>query len=151
MNIMNLTKFFNAIPPGVIKDNAPFVSNVIDRQADVPTDAKGVLFVVQLGATDVAASVLRVQQSDTKTDATTLGGSPTTVHDFATKPGANDDNALFGVYVPTSKWTERYLQLQATAGDGTTGTYLSALAVFDQPGTTGTTAADLGLTVVEVA
>lgn len=151
MNILNTSKWFNAIPPGVIKDNAAFVSNVLDKQTDVPQDAKGVLLIFQFGATDIAMAVQKIMQSDTETNATTLGGVPTAVHDFTTKAGAGDDNGLFGVYIPMSKWTERYLQAQGTAGNGTNGTYLSCLAVFDHPGSSGVTAADLGMTVVEVA
>lgn len=151
MNILNQVKFFNAIPPGVIKDDAAFVSNVIDKAELLPQDAKGILFVVQLGATDIAAAVLKVMESDTETNATTLGGTPAEVHDVTTKPGADDDNGLFLIYVPMSAWTEQYLQIQATAGDGTAGTYLSALAIVDAPGASGPTAALLGASSLEIA
>jgi hypothetical protein len=151
MNLLHNTKWFNAIPPGVIKDDAAWVSYVLDKQTLVDQDAKGVLFAIGLGATDVAAAVLKVMQSDTETNETTLGGTPTAVHDVTTKPGAGDDNGVWLVYVPMSSWTEQYLQLQGTAGDGTAGTYLSALAVIDSPGAGGATAALLGATVVEIA
>lgn len=134
MNILNRSKFFNAIPPTAIKDNAAFVSNVIDKAVDVPHDAKGVLFVISLGVTDIALAALKVQQSDTQSTATALGGTPTDVVDAADKPSATDDGGIALIYVPMSKWTEQYLQLQATAGDGAAGTFLAAIAIFDEPG-----------------
>jgi hypothetical protein len=151
MKLLNGIKLFNSIPPGVIKDNAAFVSNVIDRQSLIDTDARGVLFVVQLGATDVAMAVLKVMESSEKTNDTTLGGTPAAVHDVATKPSATDDEGIFAIYVPMSAWSERYLQLQATAGDGTAGTYMSALALLDLPGTSGPTAALLNASGLEIA
>jgi len=150
MNLLNLSKFFNAIPPAAIKDDAAFASRVIDRADFMPSDAKGVLFIVQLGATDIAAAVLRVQESDTQSDATTLGGTPATIKDVTTKPGADDDNGLFGVYINAEEWQERYLQIQATAGDGSAGTFLTALAIADHPGNNEVTAAGLGLTSLEI-
>jgi len=64
------------IPPTAIKDNADFVSTVIDLQTDAPTGFKGILFEISVGATDIAMATCKVMQSDTKTDATTLGGTP---------------------------------------------------------------------------
>ena len=61
----------NAIPPGVIKDDAAFVSLVIDKQ-DLP-GCDYLEFVIGLGATDVAMAVLKVMESATKTNDTTLG------------------------------------------------------------------------------
>lgn len=150
MNILNAIKCFNAIPPGAIKDNAAFTSNVLDKAELIPQDAKGVLFLVQLGATDIAMAALKVMQSDTLTNGTTLGGSPAEVHDVVTKPGEDDDNGLFAIYVPIAKWTERYLQLQASAGNGSAGTYLSALAIVDLPGASGPVAELLGVNSVEI-
>ncbi len=151
MNLLNLTKFRNVIPPTAIKDNTAFVSTVLDKQTDIPTDCKGVLFSVALGATDIAMAVLRVQQSDTLSTATALGGTPTTVVDAATKPSADNDNGIALIYVPISAWTEQYLQLQATAGNGDAGTFMSAIAIFDHPGVSEATAASLGAITLDVA
>jgi hypothetical protein len=151
MNLLNTTKFFNALPPGVIKDDAAFVSNVLDKASVIPNDAKGVLFVCQLGTIDATAAVFRFMESDTQTNATTLGGTPAAVHDVTAKPGDADDNGIVLVYVPLSAWTEQYGQFQATAGDGAAGTYLSVLAIVDAPGDGAPTAAGLGVTTLEVA
>lgn len=151
MNLLTSTKFAQAIEPGVIQDNAAFTSNVIDRASFLPTGAKGVLFVVAVGSIDAAASVFKVVQSDTKTNDTTLGGTPSDVHDVTTKPGASDDSGIWLVYVPWAAWENRYLQLQVTAGDGASGTYLSAIAIADMPGTTQAEATALGASVLEIA
>ena len=73
------TKVFSVIPPTAIKDNAAFVSTVIDKN---DLDGADYLeFIGLLGATDVEMAVLRVMESDTLTNATTLGGTPTLVKD----------------------------------------------------------------------
>jgi hypothetical protein len=152
MNLLSAIKLFNAIPPGVIKDNAAYVSNVLDKQDVVPQDARGVLFVVALGVTDVSLAALIVKQSPGKDSATALNATGlATVKDAAAKPGAGDDNGIALIYVPMSKWTERYLQLQATAGNGTSGTYLSAIAIVDAPGASGPTATLLNALSLDVA
>ena len=151
MNLLNMTRWFNAIPPGAIKDNAAWTAYVIDKQTDLPHGCKGVLFAIALGATDIALAALKVQESDTKSTSTALGGTPADVHDMATKPAADDDNEIHLLYVPIEKITERYFQLQGTAGDGSAGTYLSAIAIFDMPGVTGVDVTNLNVGNVEIA
>lgn len=148
MNLINTTRLFNAIPPGVIKDDAAFVANVLDLADFVPSGAAGIAFVVNLGAIDAAVATLKVMESDTETDSTTLGGTPVEVHDVTTKPGATDDNGIFVIYVPLTAARQRYLQLQATAGDGAAGTYLSAIAIADMAGQDDGT---MGATSLEIA
>lgn len=144
-------RLLNMIPPGVIKDNAAFVANVIDKQADLPHGAKGILFVGQLGVTDIAMAAFKFVQSDTKTDATNLGGTPSDVEDSASKASATDDGKFVAIYVPTEKWTQRYGQLQATAGDGSAGTYFSAVGIVDMPGVSGMNATDLNVAYLDIA
>ncbi len=97
-------------------------------------------FIVQLGATDVALAVFKVMQSETKTNSTTLGGSPTEVLDVTTKPDDGDSNGVWVIGIDLRTVRARYIQLQVTAGDGSAGTYLSA--IFQAiPGESGTTAA----------
>ncbi len=116
-----------AIAPAAIKDNAAFDSFVIDRN-DFP-GADYIEFIANIGSIDAEMAVLKVMESDTKTDATTLGGTPALVKDSTTKPGATDDNKIVIFGIDLRKARERYLQLQATAGDGAAGTFLSAIAV----------------------
>jgi len=151
MSILNRAKVKNIIPPTAIKDNAAFVSNVITLSTDAPKGCRGIWFLISLGATDIAMAVQKVMQSDTLTDATTLGGTPTAVHDFTTKASATDDGTIASVYVPMSAITNLYVQLQCTAGDGTSGTYASAIAIFDAPGECGPTATLTGCSTLEIA
>jgi hypothetical protein len=146
--ILNDVKFHNLIPPGAIKDNASFTPIVLDKQDF--HGAKGVLIVIQLGATDVAMAALKVEEAEAKSDANTLT-SATDVHDFTSKPGAGADNDLYLVYVTMAAWSKRYLSLTATAGDGTSGTYLAAMAIADRPGVSEPVAAELGVDVIETA
>ena len=138
-NLQN-NNFVNIIPPGAVVDNAAFTSTVVDTAG-----YDSVAFVVSLGATDVALASLKVQESDAKTDATTLTsgsdvsglvwGTSTDPDTGATSalPSATDDNKTFIAFVDT-RARKRYLQLQATAGNGTTGTYLQAIAVLGKAG-----------------
>lgn len=149
MNELQSTKVFNAIPPAAIKDNAAFSSLVLDKQ-DFP-GADYLEFLGALGATDVAMSVLKVMESDTKTDSTTLGGTPTLVKDSTTKPSATNDNTVFAFGIDLRKSRQRYLQLQATAGDGTSGTFLAAIAIARRLSEASSLAADRGLLFAEYA
>jgi len=143
------TKVFAAIPPAGIKDNAAFDSLVLDKNDFDGADY--VEFIGLLGATDVEMATLRVMESDTKTNDTTLGGTPAVVKDAATKPGATDDDKVFAIGLDLSKSRKRYLQLQATAGDGTAGTFLSAIAIASRPREAGSSAARRGLLFAEYA
>lgn len=143
------TKVFSVIPPTAIKDNAAFVSTVIDKN---DLDGADYLeFIGHLGGTDIEMAVLRVYESDTLTNATTLGGTPTLVKDSTTKPGADDDNKPFVFGLDLSNSRKRYLQLQATAGDGTAGTFLSAIAIASRPREAGSSATRRGLLFAEYA
>jgi hypothetical protein len=124
----------NAIPPGVIKDNAAFVSNVIDTA--MPGNAQALVFVVSLGTIDADMAALKVMQSDTKTNDTTLGGTPEEVVDITDTitPGVGDDNGQIVVIIPLAGPRKRYVQIQATAGNGSAGTYLTAQAFFTNVG-----------------
>lgn len=126
-NELQQTKRAVAIAPGAIVDNAAFTSNVIDRNDFAGADYME--FVGILGSIDATMATLKVVESDTKTNDTTLGGTPTEVMDATTKPGADDDDEVFVLGVDLRKPRKRYLQLQATAGDGAAGTYLTALAI----------------------
>lgn len=139
MKPLQNTKLYNAIPPAVIKDDAAFDSYVIDT-----AELNYGEFHVLLGATDIAPAVFRVMESDTKTDSTTLGGTPAEVLDVATKPGAGSDNGIWVIGLDLTKARKRYIQLQVTAGDGTAGTYLAASFVSQTDGEVGSAAANRG-------
>ena len=149
MNELQETIVKAAIPPAAIKDNAAFVSNVIDK-LDFP-GCSYLEFQGTLGTIDATMAVLKVQESDTKTDATTLGGTPADLHDVTTKPGASDGGKTFTIGIDLTKSRERYLQLQATAGNGDAGTFLSANVVGYRPTNASSRAADRGVLFAEYA
>ena len=127
-------------PPAAIKDNAAFASLVINKN---DLDGASYLeFIGLLGASDIAMATLKVMESDIKTNATTLGATPTLVKDSTTKPSATDDDKpfVFGIDLRNSR--KRYLQLQGTAGDGALGTFLAAIAIASRPHTASALAAD---------
>lgn len=132
MNELENAKWLNAIPPAVIKDNAAFVSNVIDTA--MAGGARWLVFVIALGTIDATMAVLKLMQSTVKTDGTTLGGTPALLKDFTTKPTDADGGKLWGLVIDLKQEHSRYLQLQATAGNGDAGTYLAATAAFVGPG-----------------
>jgi hypothetical protein len=144
MNELQQTIIKPAIPPAAIKDNAAFSSLVIDLVTDFP-GCNYVEFAGQIGATDIALAALKVVESDTKTNSTTLGGTPADVDAADTLPGAGDDNKTFVFGIDLSNGSrQRYLQLQATAGDGTAGTFLSAIAIGYRPAEAGSSATKRG-------
>lgn len=108
-----------------VLDNATATSYVIDTA--------GVDFVnidVVIGATDVALTALKVQESDSKTDSTTLSsGADITGLVYgangSTLPSATDDNKIFSFEINT-QGRKRYLQLIAVAGNGTTGVAIAS-------------------------
>ena len=140
MNALDNTKIFNAIPPGVIKDDASFTA--------VSMDCRGynrLEVLVTLGATDIAMAALKLQASDNDSSYSDVTGC-----DFSgALPSATDDNGVFRMVVP--QITKRYYKLVATAGDGTAGTYLSAVAIATKPTSRGTISRPEGVTATVTA
>lgn len=113
--------------PGAIVDNATLTTNVIDT---IGFDRLEIY--VLLGATDIAMSALKLQESDTKSSATaltsgadisgTVGGT-----DF-TLPSATDDNGIFVFDLNlVNNARKRYIDVTATGGDGTAGAYITIM------------------------
>ena len=148
MTLLQGIKLALAIAPQG-RDDAAFASNVLDKRDF--DNAKGVAFVAAVGHIDAANTGTVVKQSASKSDATTLGGTPETVLDV-TEPAAGDDDSLAVLaYVPMDKWTERYLQFQSTAGDGSQNTELAVIAIADRIGEADGDAAALGVGALDVA
>lgn len=125
-------KYVNVIPPVAIKDNASWTTTEIDTLGfDYCT------IVVNLGATDIAAAALKVQESDTSgsgfEDVTGLvfGTSTNTAGSTSALPTATDDSDIFAFEIDL-RGRKRYLDLVATAGNGTAGTYASAIAILER-------------------
>lgn len=130
-------KVVPVIAPVAIKDNASWT--VID------VDTLGfnfVTFIFQLGATDIEVATLKLKECDTS------GGSFVDVDGLdyssdSTLPTAGEDGGLFGFDVEMAG-RKRFLRLEATAGDGSAGTFASALAILSRGQLTPTTATERG-------
>ncbi len=72
-----------------------------------------------------------------------FGTSTNVAGSTSTLPAADDDNKLFLFFVDKRK-CKRYLKLVATAGDGTAGTYASAMARLSRAKIGPSTAAEWG-------
>lgn len=130
-------KYAAAIAPAAILDNAAATAIEIDTEGYDYAE-----IVMQIGATDIAMAGLKVQEADTSggsftdvagtvvgTDAVDIDGNSVTL------PSADDDNDVV-VFQLNLLGKKRYLKLAATAGDGASGTFLSAIARLsrgDQP------------------
>ena len=127
MNLTN-TKIVPVILPQAIIDNASATSNVVDLKG-----AKYVQVFVQLGATDIAMTALKLQESDVKASDTALtSGTDITGLDFTgALPSATDDNKTYIFAFPV-EGRKRYIDLVATCGDGAAGTFITAWAVLHQ-------------------
>lgn len=144
MNQLQSIKRVAITPPGAIVDNASYTTTAIDTQG-----FNQLAVTVLLGATDIAMTALKLQESD---DSGMSGAADITGCVFGTStdpdtgttsalPSATDDNKFFTFFVNLTG-RKRYIDLVATAGDGTAGTYLTAwadLAVGDEVPFTATT------------
>lgn len=130
IDVQNLA-FHRFISP-VLLDDAAATSTVLDWEA-YGDGAQAAACVLIVGATDILAAAFKIQTSDTLTNATTLGGTPVDVYDTDTTPATTlpidtADNTIHTVAWIRRAKTQRYVQLQFTAGNGSTGTYVCAFA-----------------------
>jgi hypothetical protein len=131
MNPAQYTKFVSITPPAAIVDNASYTTGSIDTQGYEYLEV-----FVFLGATDIAMTALKLQESDTDgsyADVTGLvyGTSAGIAGTTSTLPSATDDNKCFKFEVDL-RGRKRYFDLVATAGDGTAGTFLTAFALLSR-------------------
>lgn len=136
------------IAPAAIVDNAAPVTIEIDRVVNgIPFDYVDIY--VMFGATDIATTVLKVQESDTT--GANFTDIPGTVFGAAGAPAlpiATDDNGIFAFHI-NGIGRKRFLDLNLTCGDGAAGTYVTAWAVLSRGKESPDTAAARGL-VAEV-
>lgn len=123
--------------PAAIVDDAAFVTAALDTQG-----FKYVDIYVGIGALDIAVSALKVQESDTLTDANTLeNGADITATVVGTAlnaagstsalPAATADNTVQKFEIPL-QGRKRYLDVSLTGGNGTAGTYAVVFAILKQ-------------------
>ena len=129
---MQQSKYVRAISPTAIIDNASATATVIDcRDFDYCT------IVIQLGATDIALTALKVESSTTSggvyadmTGATFSGGTSPDGTVLAL-PSATDDNQVC-VFQIDLRGKNPFLRLVATFGDGTAGGFIAAVAILSK-------------------
>ncbi len=153
MNPLQDTKMLNMVPPAAIKDNAAFTSVIVD------TAGYGWLtVVVTLGATDIAMAALSIQENSANT-ATGMASITGTVFGTATDaysgsttvlPGATDDNKIEVFHIKLDGTRKRYMQVAATAGDGSTGTFMSAVGILSHAAVAPNTASEAGADFVVI-
>ena len=132
MSKLHDAKFTQVIAPAAIVDNASFTTVEIDT---IGYNYATIIF--NLGATDIAMTALKVQESDTSgsgfadiagadlSSATDIDGAATEL------PSATDDNNVIVIQLDL-RGRKRYLDLVATAGNGAAGTFASAVCVLSQ-------------------
>ena len=145
MNSAQHDKFVSITPPAAIVDNASYTTTAVDT--------KGYAYLrvfAYLGATDIAMTALKLQDSDDSgmsgaADITGLvyGTSSNVAGSTSALPAATDDNKCF-VFEVDLRGRKRYIDLVATAGDGSTGTYLAAFALLSRAGDVPVSASERG-------
>lgn len=132
MSKLHDAKFLQVIAPAAIVDNASFTTIEIDT---IGYNYATIIF--NLGATDIAMAALKVQESDTTgsgfadisgadlSSATDIDGAATAL------PSATDDGNVVVIQMDL-RGRKRFLDLVATAGNGATGTFGSAVCVLSQ-------------------
>lgn len=125
MNALQDLKFTNITPPAAIVDNSAFATAIFDSKG-----IESVVFLVTLGATDIAATALKLTESD---DSGMSGAVDVSGADFSvsplTLPSATDDNGFYAIYVKCGGNRKRYFDLSFTAGNGTAGTFATVTAI----------------------
>lgn len=126
MNIMQSVKHVLVTPPAAIVDNASFSTTTIDTAG---YGKVAIFFAV--GATDIAMTALKVQESNDSgmSSAEDITGCVYGASGAPALPTADDDNKVFGFFINLAG-RKRYLDVVATAGNGSTGTYGAAWAVL---------------------
>lgn len=134
MSVPTNSKFVGITPPAAIVDNTSYTTAAID------TVGYGFVEIyVYLGATDIAMAALKVQESDDSgmsgaedVPGCVVGTSVNADGATSALPTATDDNKLMKFEIDM-RGRKRYLDVVATAGDGTAGTYMTAFAILSQP------------------
>lgn len=123
-NLQNI-KIVTITPPGAIVDDAAFTTATIDTKG-----FDEALVCVHFGAMDIAMAALKLQESD---DSGMSGAADVDGADFSsdgTLPSATADNTFVGIHVKCGGARKRYLDLVATGGNGSTGTYMTAFVIL---------------------
>lgn len=146
MNPMAGRKLVFVTPPAALVDDASFATTIIDTQG---YRFCNIYFFI--GATDIAMTALKVQESDdsgmsgaTDIAATIFGTANNDTGSTSTLPSGTDDNKIFEFAIDL-KGKKRYLDVVATNGDGTAGGYGGCIAILSNADRTPLTAVQGGV------
>ncbi len=123
-------KVINVTPPAAILDDASASTTEVDT-----VGYEHATYIVTLGATDVDMAALAVTESDVTASGhanitgAVFGTSTNIDGNTSAVPSSTDDNKVYQVDIDL-RGRKRFLDLTATAGNGTTGTYISAICVL---------------------
>lgn len=120
-------KFVAITPPGAIVDNTAFTTATIDTKGFAHLD-----IIVHFGAMDIAMAALKVQESDDSGMSGAADISGTVGGTAFTLPSATADNTFGRFSISLKGNRKRYIDLVATGGDGTAGTYMTAFAILSR-------------------
>jgi len=132
-------------PPAAIVDDNAFTTTAIDTKGFAH-----LRILVHFGAMDIAMAALKATESEASdmtgaTDITgTVGGT-----DF-TLPVDTKDNTFGAININLTGGRKRYIDLVATGGNGTAGTYMTAVAILSRPQEGANSATERGLAAFEV-
>ncbi len=123
MNVLQGIKSVWITEPAAIVDNAAFTTAAIDTLG-----FSELLIEVRFGAMDIAMAALKVQESDDSgmsgaADISGLVGGT----DFDL-PVDTQDNTTYAFHIKLDGTRKRYIDLVATGGNGSVGTYMTAKA-----------------------
>lgn len=140
MNYTPASKLFAITPPFAKSNNASIGTATIDTLG-----FKFLRIIVFLGDTDIAMAALKVQESDDSgmsgaADISGLVGGT----DF-TLPSATGDNSFYVFNIQLKGNRKRYIDLVATSGSGSTGTFFTAMAELSHGETAPSSATNRGL------
>jgi len=123
-------KLISMAPPANLVDNASYTVAEIDTAG-----CEYANIICYLGATDIAMAALKVTESDASgsghADVTGLVMGTSTDIDGNTSalPSSTDDNKFVRFDIDL-RGRKRYLDVTATAGDGSAGTYMAVFAIL---------------------
>jgi len=126
----NNFKVMSIARPQALVDNASWTTSEIDTAT-----FWYMRVIVDIGATDIAMGALAITESDStgashaNVTGLIFGTSTNSAGSTSTLPSATDDNSFF-LFDIDLRGRKRYIDLTMTAGDGSTGTYGTAVALL---------------------
>lgn len=133
----NTVKYATLVPPQARLNNAAVTVSSVDRRGFDYANIEAIV-----GANDIGFTVFKLQESDDNATWSDVPGGDYSIS--ATLP-ANTPNVIYGWDVDL-KAHKRYLRVAATVGNGTSGLFLTVIALLARAEQAPSTAASRNLT-----